>query len=103
MLTTGVSKIAASIAIVDATFTTTSLWRMRVGEMPLVLRRDVDGQPVAGPCTVARNGFSMITCGMPRNVARTRSSSSRGCSRTSICAVAGQAPRVIAPTSTRST
>ena len=58
MFTTGVSKIAASMAIVDATFTTTSLWRMRVGEMLLVVGGDVDGQAVAG-VTVGRNGFSI--------------------------------------------
>ena len=65
-LTTGVSKIAASIASVDATFTTTSLWHIVSARCRWLSAVMSIARP-SPALTVERNGFSIITCGTPSN------------------------------------
>ncbi len=66
MFTTGVSKMHASMLIVEATLTTTSAWHSVSPRCRWCSGITSIARPSA-TFTVSRNGFSMITCGMPAN------------------------------------
>ena len=68
MLTTGVSKIEASMAMVEATFTMTSLCRRVSARCCWLSAVTSTASPSPAP-TVSRNGFSRITSGVASNSA----------------------------------